>query len=517
MKFKLDLLQPTMSNIWTHIDCGCIACVDYADIQQRISTVDSGVARGLRSQVNALHDPLRRLPPEVIARVFEETQDHELASPIEQAMGLSAVCGYWRSIALATPVLWDDVDIYLFPYHHDNDFDLLLEIFQIILLRSKGVPLRLKISTDSAISYNIYVIDKFSALMIHVRKPEVIARLISLCYCLPRVCLAELEAIEALNLKTFSLQIAIYHITKGRPINLQRLAPQLERLVVSHANLSHIYLSCSKLLQLKATSCRLSPLISIMRQAMSSLRSADLDVETHPPVPIDNTTLTVLKELSSLWIFFQHGIAPLGAEFFDSFTFPALKDLRVGSAVGIDCPRLLSLLRRSHCSLTNLHIHNESSKMLNPICSWSIANLEEILFLFPPLTSLYLSQVVDAPLLNIFRTVLSPATSFTTPKAIVMDFKIKTRWTPEDSEDGWAFMLDLFASSAAIARGPVKINVLLSVDQGQCYLVPMNVIQKVKDLGWGWKISVMKDGQQPVFDLIDASVDHHNQLLQSEL
>ncbi|KAF9471818.1 hypothetical protein BDN70DRAFT_887715 [Pholiota conissans] len=71
----------------------------------------------LKAQVNKHHDPLlNRLPPEIVAEVFEQCIPAELPSvdpncfleehTITAPLTISAVCKGWRNIAFSTPRLW---------------------------------------------------------------------------------------------------------------------------------------------------------------------------------------------------------------------------------------------------------------------------------------------------------------------------------------------------------------------------------------------------------------------------
>ncbi|CAA7270704.1 unnamed protein product [Cyclocybe aegerita] len=78
--------------------------------------------------MNHVHDPMHKLPPEIVSRVFtvcmhatwENRRPHDaLLNPVPRAtippLLFGAVCQRWREIAWSTPQLWTKLNIYLDP------------------------------------------------------------------------------------------------------------------------------------------------------------------------------------------------------------------------------------------------------------------------------------------------------------------------------------------------------------------------------------------------------------------
>ncbi|KAJ3507655.1 hypothetical protein NLJ89_g6183 [Agrocybe chaxingu] len=78
--------------------------------------------------MNYVHDPMHKLPPEIVSRVFtfcmlatwENRRPHDpLFNPVPRAtippLLFGAVCQRWREIAWSTPQLWTKLNIYLDP------------------------------------------------------------------------------------------------------------------------------------------------------------------------------------------------------------------------------------------------------------------------------------------------------------------------------------------------------------------------------------------------------------------
>ncbi|KIK52728.1 hypothetical protein GYMLUDRAFT_233298 [Collybiopsis luxurians FD-317 M1] len=63
--------------------------------------------RDYRTKLRSLRSPIRRIPNEVLSRIFEFAY-YDSHSPIKDlpTFAISAVCMRWRSFALSSPALW---------------------------------------------------------------------------------------------------------------------------------------------------------------------------------------------------------------------------------------------------------------------------------------------------------------------------------------------------------------------------------------------------------------------------
>ncbi|KAL0564717.1 hypothetical protein V5O48_017323, partial [Marasmius crinis-equi] len=63
------------------------------------------------ARYSSLHSPVRKLPPEILRRIFSFTcaEDHLNTPPLKSptyAFHLSSVCSRWREVTLSSPELW---------------------------------------------------------------------------------------------------------------------------------------------------------------------------------------------------------------------------------------------------------------------------------------------------------------------------------------------------------------------------------------------------------------------------
>ncbi|KAJ7666130.1 hypothetical protein DFH06DRAFT_984575, partial [Mycena polygramma] len=76
---------------------------EHADVQKKIA------------EHSAILSPLRRFPPEIIETIFRRTLppvSSSFCSSFYSPWNISRVCGRWRSVSLASPHLWTQVNIY---------------------------------------------------------------------------------------------------------------------------------------------------------------------------------------------------------------------------------------------------------------------------------------------------------------------------------------------------------------------------------------------------------------------
>ncbi|KAJ6510707.1 hypothetical protein C8R45DRAFT_775783, partial [Mycena sanguinolenta] len=60
----------------------------------------------LQRQLNAVHDPIARLPLEISSQIFLQSLPHPKPGASDVPMLLLNVCNTWTDIALSTPDLW---------------------------------------------------------------------------------------------------------------------------------------------------------------------------------------------------------------------------------------------------------------------------------------------------------------------------------------------------------------------------------------------------------------------------
>ncbi|KAJ7865768.1 hypothetical protein B0H14DRAFT_2347790, partial [Mycena olivaceomarginata] len=99
----------------------------------------------LRRQLNAILDPMTRLPLEVSSDIFQRClQMSSYPDPRYAPMLFLNVCHTWADIALSTPSLWADIDIEC-PLEKGDDFSSLLELW---FARAQNHPLSITVHGD---------------------------------------------------------------------------------------------------------------------------------------------------------------------------------------------------------------------------------------------------------------------------------------------------------------------------------------------------------------------------------
>ncbi|KAF8888081.1 hypothetical protein BD779DRAFT_1440283, partial [Infundibulicybe gibba] len=114
-------------------------------------------ARRFADEHRAALSPLRKVPPEILSEIFSACmalrptpstigKRHDSCQVRDFPWIFGQVCGRWRDIALASPNLWTNVDIYLGSGSHSlSDTTLPIEYFvrlvEMWLQRSGNLPL----------------------------------------------------------------------------------------------------------------------------------------------------------------------------------------------------------------------------------------------------------------------------------------------------------------------------------------------------------------------------------------
>ncbi|KAJ7666674.1 hypothetical protein DFH06DRAFT_952721, partial [Mycena polygramma] len=107
MSAELETLQALIETLSADID---LQKTVLKDLEHRKSAA--------QGKLNAIRDPMARLPPEISSEIFlwqctPESQDSRPPKPNarEAPMLLLNVCKAWSAIAVSTPMLWSSIDI----------------------------------------------------------------------------------------------------------------------------------------------------------------------------------------------------------------------------------------------------------------------------------------------------------------------------------------------------------------------------------------------------------------------
>ncbi|KAE9388403.1 hypothetical protein BT96DRAFT_436796 [Gymnopus androsaceus JB14] len=133
-----------------------------SDHAHRVTTDPAGESQ------QSLISPLRRLPNEIIARIFEYTCeenflqefpwhdiDYPSATPTKltlpvitylPAMTISSVCSRWRQLALSYPALWSNLRVEICILSHQDDIDGFIATLNRYLEASGNYPLNLELN-----------------------------------------------------------------------------------------------------------------------------------------------------------------------------------------------------------------------------------------------------------------------------------------------------------------------------------------------------------------------------------
>jgi hypothetical protein len=89
----------------------------------------------------AILSPIRRLPPEILGEIFKYClpayNERAANADIRATMLPSHVCGHWRRVAIATPMLWSMINMNAYEENVESITELVATWFS----RTRGYPL----------------------------------------------------------------------------------------------------------------------------------------------------------------------------------------------------------------------------------------------------------------------------------------------------------------------------------------------------------------------------------------
>ncbi|KAJ7641038.1 hypothetical protein FB45DRAFT_1053662 [Roridomyces roridus] len=147
----------SLSNEVERHDTEILECEkEIALLQQRVQAVASDRASlvSYLGQCRGLLAPIRRMPPEVLARIFTRSEAvlpiRRSNLPIVSLFALSQVCSQWHTIVMGTPSLWDTIVVMSDDMEWSKDSKLMdrnLRLLSFALDRGAKCPLHLDLST----------------------------------------------------------------------------------------------------------------------------------------------------------------------------------------------------------------------------------------------------------------------------------------------------------------------------------------------------------------------------------
>ncbi|KDQ62007.1 hypothetical protein JAAARDRAFT_123034, partial [Jaapia argillacea MUCL 33604] len=132
-------LHAELYKAWEEFD---EAEVELRKLRRRISALEEkrDFTQSRCTNIISLLAPIRRLPPEIISKIFAHTLGPGLVDPLKHPLPvlLTHVCSYWRHIALSTPTLWSSLSV---EPRYDHNSAQTKQILDEFLARSGTAPL----------------------------------------------------------------------------------------------------------------------------------------------------------------------------------------------------------------------------------------------------------------------------------------------------------------------------------------------------------------------------------------
>ncbi|KZP05264.1 hypothetical protein FIBSPDRAFT_359533 [Athelia psychrophila] len=294
----------------------------------------------------ALLSPIRRVPPEILAKIFlyflpNEDNDYT-ADARGQRMLPSHICARWRDLSLSTPSFWAHISVVV----DKMDISRKLECAKCWLARSGSCPLKIYICRNAP-GYTVQQNSFIEIILPHCRRwlhasivTETVPDLSLIKNNLPMLESVEIELAVSPN---DSFQFAP---------KLCQLATNAEEILTNAIlpwnQLTHIDVTCCSSQQLLAVMHKLPNMVSCMVILSSSRNRAAEPLEYRP---------IRLEHLDSLGITVETDINIAG--FHECLDLPALKNYTYSEGifdVGWHTPSFLSLISRSSCVLRDIVI-----------------------------------------------------------------------------------------------------------------------------------------------------------------
>ncbi|KDQ62011.1 hypothetical protein JAAARDRAFT_107428, partial [Jaapia argillacea MUCL 33604] len=116
--------------------------VELRKLRRRVSALEEkrDLTQSRCTNIISLLAPIRRLPPEIISKIFVHTVGPDFINPLKYQLPvlLTHVCSYWRQIALSTSTLWASL---LIAPRDGGEIARMRPILDCFLARSGTVPL----------------------------------------------------------------------------------------------------------------------------------------------------------------------------------------------------------------------------------------------------------------------------------------------------------------------------------------------------------------------------------------
>ena len=333
--------------------------------------------------------PLRKLPPELLQVIFQET----CWDPVTTFMlpwSLSQVCQSWRIIVHATPILWSCLTIVF----DTKPIRLEEARLKVILQRSFNVDLRISICLRRRLIQN----DKRHSLLLVLMAHSERWGYLNLDFtCVPAETILFLQAVKdhLPRLSQLHLKIGdqLQAITQPMTIDMFSVAPRLETVVIDNSiERYQVIVPVQQLTSyVRAFSCELITSLATLSHLVHLGIMWKLTTDQLEP-------RITFPRLKSLVIYFEDLDGNSANGSFDHFVLPCISEIDVrGRANGFTLPMSSMILRSSPCNLRTLRIDTFENAH----------DLTSLLLLTPQLQNLRICLPLDLDLFAASKSLVS--------------------------------------------------------------------------------------------------------------
>ncbi|KJA24367.1 hypothetical protein HYPSUDRAFT_526014 [Hypholoma sublateritium FD-334 SS-4] len=392
------------------LDVREVLCETCSGLKQIVSEIPPSASsfnlsekrRTLRTKVNYRHDPLHRLPFEIVSQIFisyldeSESSDkifsHESVDPSTRnsPLLLASVCHTWRAAAFSTPQLWARIHVYLSGF---STIPARTNIAKQWLCRTGQLPLDISLTFADTYPSNA-VAPLLDLLREHAPRWRQLTLRIAATHCSTLVDgLAVLPLLTAIRVHppAASIWAAQEPLAVGH-------TPVLRHIAVANLALARVLIAYARLTSLEAADVFLADIARVLRDAPHLVCcrfariSGSIGVDGHP------ATLLVHSALRELSLQPDGEVAaPLG-NFLALFVLPCLARLEcdlTGSRDSLPVDGLCVLLTRPHCALTHFTV-----RVTEPDTRMTDEDLMRVLQATPTLTHLVIFTRCAKPVLS---------------------------------------------------------------------------------------------------------------------